>query len=70
MRKYLKILREKHNLTQQNVADKLNVTRQYYNLIEKGERKQNIDLSLIVELSKIFNVPIDEIIREENKLLS
>jgi len=66
----LKILREKHNLTQQNVADKLNVTRQYYNLIEKGERKQNIDLSLIVELSKIFNVPIDEIIREENKLLS
>ena len=55
---------------QQDVADKLNKTRQYVNLIENGERQKDLDLSLVLNLSKIFGVSVDYIIAEEEKLNS
>lgn len=68
MRKWLQILREKKQLSQQNVADFLSVTRQYYNLIENGERQKDLDLSLVVKLSEFLGVSIEWIAEQEQKL--
>ena len=37
LRDYLKELRESKGLSQQNVADSIGITRQYYQQIENGE---------------------------------
>jgi len=55
-------------MTQEKVAHKLNVSRAYYTRIESGERQKDLDLSLVLKLSKIFNVPVKYIIAEERKL--
>lgn len=68
LRKWLQILREKKQLSQQNVADFLSVTRQYYNLIENGERQKDLDLSLVVKLSEFLGVSIEWIAEQEQKL--
>lgn len=62
MRNWLKELRVKAGLTQLEVARQLNISESYYSLIESGARKKDIGVSLIVKMSQIFNVPIEEII--------
>ena len=68
MREYLKKLREEHGYTQQTVADKLGISKQYYQRIEVGERQQNMDITLAVKLSDIFGVTIQKIIEEEQAI--
>ena len=68
MRTWFKLLREKNKFSQQDVAEKLNKSRQYINLIENGERQKDLDLSLVIKLAKIFGVSVDYIISEEEKL--
>lgn len=70
MRKWLKELRDKHNMSQQCVAEYLSVTRQYYNLIENGERQKDLDLSFVVRLAGLFNVSVDWIAEQEKKYKS
>ena len=68
---FIKELRKKNNLTQKEFADKLGVT---FQAVSKWENGKNIpDISTLKEISKIFNVNIDEIIngtsyqKNENK---
>ena len=68
MREWFKLLREKNKFSQQDVAEKLNKSRQYINLIENGERQKDLDLSLVIKLAKIFGVSVDYIIAEEEKM--
>lgn len=69
MRKYLKELREKkEKLTQEAAAQKLGISQNYYSCIENGERQKDLDLSLVLKLSKLFDVSVDYIIAEEEKL--
>lgn len=70
MRKWLKELRDKHNMSQQHVAEYLSVTRQYYNLIENGERQKDLDLSFVVRLAGLFDVSVDWIAEQEKKYKS
>ena len=65
MREWLKELREKNNLTQQNVAERSGVTQQYYSLIENGERQADMSLSMARKLADIFGVPIEKILEKE-----
>lgn len=62
LRKYagnvIKKLREHKNITQDELAEELNITRQAVSRYENGDRGVNQDL--LFKLSKIFNVPIDE----------
>lgn len=67
MRGYLKELRESKGLSQQNVADSIGITRQYYQQIENGERQKNMDVSLVVQLSNLFGISPEAIINEEQK---
>lgn len=67
MRLYLRNIRKSQGLTQQNVAEKLNMTPQYYSLIEKGERQDSLSVSLLCKLAEVFNVPVNQLIEAENK---
>lgn len=68
LRKWLKDLRFERQISQQFVADKLKISQNYYANIENGERQKDLDLSMALKLSKIFDVSIDWIIAEEEKL--
>ena len=62
LRKYagnvIKKLREHKNMTQDELAEELNTTRQAVSRYENGDRGVNQDL--LFKLSSIFKVPIDE----------
>lgn len=68
MREWLKDLREEKQLTQQNVADMLGISKQYYQLIEAHERQKKMDITLMTKLSEIFDVSFNEIIEQEKAL--
>lgn len=68
MRTYLKEMRTAANLTMQEIADKFNISRQYYEMIESGERQRKMDITLIAKISGLFNVPMEKIIEHERKL--
>ena len=50
-RKWLKELRTSKGLTQQRMADMLGMSRQYYHLIESGNRKATLDIELAAEIA-------------------
>lgn len=55
----LRILREKHEMTQVQVAAYLNTSQSYYAQYENGRRP--IPFERVVELSRLYNVSIDYI---------
>lgn len=70
MRDYLVRLRSEKGLSQQDVADKLGITRQYYQMIETGERQKHLDLSLAGGLAVLLGVTIMDIEHFEAQLNS
>lgn len=65
MRKYLVELREVHNMTQQNVADKIGISRQYYAMVENGERQSKMDITLAAKLAAAFCMTLTDFIDAE-----
>ena len=65
MREYLKELRKIKRLTQLEVAKKLDISESYYNQIENGERQTQLKASILVGLSNVFNISVDELLRYE-----
>ena len=61
--KFIANLRKEKNMTQQELAEKLNVTDRAISHWENGRRLP--DISLLKELGDVFNVTIDEIINGE-----
>jgi len=63
--KFIKEIRKKNNLTQSGFAKKLGVT---YQAVSKWENGKNIpDISLLKEISDMFNVDISELLDGESK---
>ena len=62
--KRIRDLREDHDLTQQQVADRLNCQREVYRRYENGIRE--IPVYYVIELAKMYNVSIDWILGESN----
>lgn len=67
MRAYLKEKRKNKGLTQQNVAERLNISTQYYSLIEKGERQESLSLSMLDKLAEVLGVPLSDLIAAERQ---
>ncbi|WP_400242180.1 helix-turn-helix transcriptional regulator [Niallia sp. JL1B1071] len=68
MKNHIKIARIQADLTQQQLADKIGVTRQTISLIEKG--KYNPTLKLCLDLCYSLNRTLDELFwvdKEEEK---
>lgn len=59
----LRSIREKSNLTQKEVAEKLNIPRSTYNSYEQGIADPNVEK--LIKLSQIFNVTIDKLVGNE-----
>ncbi|MHC1574545.1 MAG: helix-turn-helix transcriptional regulator [Candidatus Methanogasteraceae archaeon] len=64
MKNKLKVFRAMHDLTQEDLADKLGVTRQTINAIEK--QRYNPSLELAFKLADFFGVTIEELFTYEN----
>lgn len=62
---FIKKIREENKLTQKELADKLGVT---FQAVSKWENGKNVpDISILKEMSKMFNIDIDEILDGEKK---
>lgn len=68
MREYLVRLRTQRNESQQDVADALGISRQYYSMIESGERQKRMDITLIAAIAVHFGIPITEVVDYEREL--
>jgi putative transcriptional regulator len=61
----LKLARIENNLTQQALADIVNVTRQTIGLIEKGN--YNPTLNLCIRIAKALDKTLDQLFWEDDK---
>jgi putative transcriptional regulator len=59
MKNNIKVYRAIHDLTQESLAEKVGVTRQTINAIEKGKYDPSLDLAF--KLSRLFKASIEEI---------
>ena len=58
--------RKSHNLSQEELAEKLNISRQS---VSKWERAESCpDTDNLIELAKIYNITIDELLNGQNEL--
>lgn len=66
MENRIKDLREDHDFTQQQIAEKIGITQRKYSYIETGT--QLLTDEILVKLSKVYNVSIDYILKQtDNK---
>ena len=64
MFKRIRELREDNDLTQKQVAKKLNCSQQVYSNYELGQR--DIPTDILIKISKIYNVSTDYILEISN----
>lgn len=63
MKNRIKVLRAEHDLTQADLADRLDVSRQTINALETG--KYDPSLPLAFKLARLFSVKIEDIFIDE-----
>ena len=61
---YLSRLRKAANMTQSELADKLNLTRQAISKYETGDSFP--DISILIEIANIYEITIDDLIKSGN----
>ncbi len=62
MKNRIKVLRAENNMTQADLANSLQVSRQTINAIERG--KFDPSLPLAFRMSRLFKLPIEEIFQD------
>jgi len=65
MRNRIKVYRAMHDMTQEELAELLRVTRRTINSIERG--KYNPSIEVAFRIAKLFNVPVEEIFQLEEE---
>lgn len=68
MRDWLLKARTDSGMTQQQVANKIDVSESYYSFIESGERQKKMDIALAAKLSVVFGIPIETIVELEKSV--
>lgn len=63
--KILKLLRNERNMSQQELANALGISKSSINMYERGERKPNYEL--LETIADFFNVDIDYLLGRTNK---
>ncbi|MBN3519462.1 helix-turn-helix transcriptional regulator [Algoriphagus lutimaris] len=63
MKNTIKVERARNNMTQQDLAERVNVSRQTINSIEAGKYVPSTVLSL--KIAKVFLVPLEELFELE-----
>lgn len=67
MREYLQRIRQEHKLTQKIAAGKLLISQNYLSDIERGIRQKELKLSTLKGFSRIYQVPLHDLIKAEEK---
>lgn len=67
MRAYLKELRKNRNLTQMDLASKLEISESYYNQIENGSRQTTLRIDVAQGLAEALDIPLSKLLELENK---
>ena len=67
-RDYLKALRTERNLTTQEVAEAIGISKQYYSMIETGISQKRMDLTLVRRIADFFGVSIEWVAEQEKQL--
>lgn len=65
MKNNLKVLRAMRNWSQQDLADRLGVSRQSVNAIEKGRYDPSLPLAFTI--ADVFELPIEEIFSRDEE---
>lgn len=63
----LKRLREQHQLTQEEMAEMMNISPNAYGYLERGKTK--ITLERLQQIAHIFNVKIDDLIHDDRNII-
>lgn len=63
--KILKLLRTEKNMSQQELADTLGISKSAVNMYERGERQPNFEI--LESIADYFNVDIDYLLGRTNK---
>ena len=58
MRKWLKAIRKSSNLSQIQIAKRMNVQQGYYGELENGKRQPDMAYSMMERLAAAFDVPV------------
>jgi putative transcriptional regulator len=66
MKNRIKVFRAMHDLTQENLAHALGVTRQTIRAIEKGKYDPSLDLAF--KIARYFKVPLEEVFLYEGEV--
>jgi putative transcriptional regulator len=66
MKNKIKVFRAMHDLTQEDLADAIGVTRQTILAIEKGKYVPSLDLAF--RIARYFNVNIEEVFIYESEV--
>ena len=67
MRKWMKEKRMEIGLTQQNVADSIGISKQYYQQIENGKRQKDLCTSLIMGIADCFKISAVDVVNFEKE---
>ena len=65
MRNWLKTLREGKHFTMKEMAEHLGISESYYCAIENGSRQKKMDIILICNIARIFNLPVEQVVAYE-----
>lgn len=67
MREWLRSARSNAGLTMIEMSEKLGISESYYSMIESGVRQKKMDIELISKISNAVDIPIMQIVRNEEK---
>lgn len=68
MREWLIKLRG--DATQDEIANRLGITQQYYSYIENGERQRKMDIQICEKIAAVFGITVADVIRLESERVS
>lgn len=67
IRKNIKKYREEKGLTQQQLADLINVSMNYIAKIESVKMQKGFTIAILVRIADALNIPISYFFKEDNK---
>lgn len=56
----LKKLRRLHNMSLQDAADKMNISKQYLSMLEQGKRLR-VSFETAIQISRCYDIALDEL---------
>ena len=65
MREWLEKARKACGYTMKMAGAELGISESYYSMIERGERQQNLDITLAAKISCVFGVSLEYIVEQE-----